>query len=551
MPRRKPAPAPKRKAARKSAPAKAKPKSALTKGQQDYARFTEAANAATQAALAPVMAQLAQVSSQINARHRERLKDITATLRALAEQPAEYAVVMPRAERAAIAHNLSAARVESPNLVKAGRAVQMGVDTYRDYLELPARYLYSPEAERLLSVLTGKWRTAYRAADCNADTGRHAAECAHNERRLVVSKSSLARELHGSAGGSQIAMVSRCLRELATARHTYTRARETGAGEVQVLSGADGEPILSYLRAGTGETLESAAASRTLTLQLGEKYHEQIMRGLYRVERTERLTCWRESWELELMLRLITTPATRYGSYAMNNSRDGLSVRLLLSRTDETTELGSVSSLLSGSRSLRSPAATLKRLQRFAEQLRAVSLPDELQIAMVQPKTEGSRVVGWYLGLGYPEQPLTAGQAKRLAKAARTRLRGGQEPTPLQRRGLARVRAYPQDEAAKAAQELHYLEQALAAVSAPKHGTKRTNSRHEVPQITHETGGRLVLDSLLDSTKAKAVESTEERTPSEVKAERIATLRASWDSYPHETRRILQRTHPELRDLPA
>jgi hypothetical protein len=497
------------------------------------------------------MAQLAQVSSQINAAHRERLKDITATLRALAEQPAEYAVIMPRAERAAIAHNLSAARVDSPNLVKAGRAVQMGADTYRDYLELPTRYLYSPEAERLLSVLTGKWRTAYRSAECNADTGKHAAECAHLERRLIVSKSSLAKELHGSAGGSQIAMVSRHLKELATARHTYSRARETGAGEVQVLSGADGEPILSYLRAGAGETLESAAASRTLTLQLGERYHEQIMRGLYRVERTERLTCWRESWELELMLRLITTPTTRYGSYAMHNSRDGMSVRLLLSRTAETTELGSVSSLLSGSRSLRSPATTLKRLQRFAEQLRAVSLPDELQIAMVEPQMQGSRVVGWYLGLGYPEAPLTAGQAKRLAKAARARLRSGQEPTSAQRRGLDRVRAYPQDEAALAARELDYLEQALTALSAPKHGTKRKEARHEVQQITHETGGRLVLDSSLDSTKAKAVESTEERTPSEVKAERIATLRASWDSYPHETRRILQRTHPELRDLPS
>ena len=515
------------------------------------ARFTEATNAAAQAALAPVMAQLAEVSSQINARHRERLKDITATLRALAEQPAEYAVVMPRAERAAIAHNLSAARVESPNLVKAGRAVQMGVDTYRDYLELPTRYLYSPEAERLLSVLTGKWRTAYRAADCNADTGKHAAECAHLERRLVVSKSSLARELHGSAGGSQIAMVSRHLQELAKARHTYSRARETGTGEVQVLSGADGEPILSYLRAGTGDTIESAAASRTLTLQLGEQYHAQLMRGLYRVERTERLTCWRESWELELMLRLITSPATRYGSYAMNNSRDGMSVRLLLSRTDETTELGSVSSLLSGSRSLRAPAATLKRLERFAEQLRAVSLPDELQIAMVQPKTEGSRVVGWYLGLGYPEQPMTAGQAKSLAKTGRQRLQRGQEPTSAQRRALARVRAYPRDEAALAARDLDYLEQALTALSAPKHGTKRPNSRHEVPQIEHETGSRLVLDSSLDSTKAEAIESTDERTPSEVKASRLEVLRRDWDTYPHETRRILQRTHPELRDLPA
>jgi len=98
---------------------------------------------------------------------------------------------------------------------------------------------------------------------------------------------------------------------------------------------------------------------------------------------------------------------------------------------------------------------------------------------------------------------------------------------------------------------LDYLEQALTALSAPKHGTKRTTSRHEVPQIEHETGSRLVLDSSLDSTKAEAIESTDERTPSEVKAARLEVLRTSWDTYPHETRRILQRTHPELRDLPA
>ena len=112
MPRRKPAAAPK---------GKATPKSAPTKAQRDYAKFREATNAAAQAALAPAMAQLAEINSLISARQREQLKDITATLRALAEQPAEYAVVMPRAERAAIAHNLSAARVESPDLVKAGR----------------------------------------------------------------------------------------------------------------------------------------------------------------------------------------------------------------------------------------------------------------------------------------------------------------------------------------------------------------------------------------------------------------------------------------------
>ena len=525
-------PAPKSKTARKSVVLRPETEAAL--------------NAAIDAAIGPTMARLQKIGGEIAAHHLEQLKDITATMRALAEQPTQYAVVMPRAERAAIAHNLSAARTDSPQLVPAGRAVQMGVDNYQDYLELPTRYLYSPEAERLLSILTGKWRTAYRSAECNADTGKHAAECAHLERRLIVSKRSLAKELHGSTGGSQIKMVSKCLQELAKARHTYSKTRKAGkAGELQILSSGDGEPILSYVRAGRGEDLESAAASRTLTLMLGEQYHAQLMRGLYRVERTERLTCWRESWELELMLRLITTPTTRYGSYAMNNSRDGRSVKLLLTRTDrgadKNTELGTAESLMGGSRSLRSPATTLRRLQKFAEKLKQESLPDELQVYLVQPQKAGNRVTGWYIGLGYPEQPLSAGQAKRAAKAGRARLRAGEMPTELQRKALARVQAYPPQPADIAAQ-------ALTALSAPKHGTKRTEARHEVPQITHETALRLVTDSSSDSTIAQEQKLTESEPET---GKRLTLYRQEWHTYGAGVRRALKGRHPELGDLPS
>ena len=143
---------------------------------------------------------------------------------------------------------------------------------------------------------------------------------------------------------------------------------------------------------------------------------------------------------------------------------------------DESTELGSVESLIGGSRSANSPATTLSRLQKFQAQLRAVSLPDELQVYLVEPQRAGSRVVGWYLG---------------------------------------------------------------------------KEARHEVQQITHETGGRLVADSLLDSTTPKDGESTEERTPSEAEALRVEALRAAWDTYPHELRRQLKRRHAALKDLPA
>lgn len=524
MPRRKPEP--KR---------KAKPKSAL--------QLNAATQAAIEAALAPTMASLAKVSEAISARHREQLKDITATLTAtlkdLALQATGEVVLMERPERAAIAHNLSAARVESPALVKADRAIQMGVDTYQDYVELPTRYLYSAEAERLLSVLTGMWRTGYYSPACNADSGKHAEGCAHLERRLYVSKSLLAKELHGHAGGSQVAMVSKSLQELAKARHTYSRAQTNSETEsTKILSNAEGEPILSYLRAGEGDTLASAAASRTLVLVLGERYHAQLMRGLYRVERTERLTCWAESWELELMLRLLTTPTTRYGSYAMNSGVDGRSVKLLLNRTQEGTELGTADSLMSGRRSLREPAAITRRLQKFAETLRKHSEDYELQVfevmpKRVSPKNPKSRIVGWYLGMGYKEPPLTAGQIKALARQARALLRAGKMPTAAQQAALRRVQAYrPQEQ--------------IAAQSARTIGTKWGEPRHEVGQVEHETRDRLVTDSFSDSTTAQEPKLTESEPET---GERFTLLRREWPTYSYKVRQILRAKHPELRDL--
>lgn len=549
MPRRKATPKPKRKASRKSGAPVAR---TSNKAQQDtIAAAAQQVARALNAEQSKVIAELAARAFEANS---HRIRDLAAKLKALAEQPTEWAVVMPRAERVALPHNLTAARVNSPDLVPAGRAVQMGVDTYRDYLELPTRYLYSPEAERLLSVLAGKWREAYYSAGCNADRGQHAADCAHLERRIVVSKRSLARELHGSAGGSQVAMVSKCLRELASARHYYSKARTSdGSDAVQLLSSADGEPILTYARLSESDSLESAAATRSLTLLLGERLHAQLMQGFYRIERTERLTCWRESWELELMLRILSSPATRYGSHAMNHSSDGLSLRLLLGRTDDSTELGSIESLLGGSRSLRSPKTTTARLRRFEAQLRAVSKPDELQVVQVKEqvvggrvvggKVVGGRVVGWYLGLTYPEPPLTAGQVKRLASSARRKVKTGDHLTRAEQRALAKVQAYPKREATP-------VEQALAALSATTSGTKRTRARHEVPQITHETAPRLVADSYLDSTQAKSPEGTNSTTLEE-KAPRFEGVRSEWWTYSYEVRRTLRERHPEeLGDLP-
>jgi hypothetical protein len=269
-------------------------------------------------------------------------------------------------------------------------------------------------------------------------------------------------------------------------------------------------------------------------LVLGERYHAQLMRGLYRVERTERLTCWAESWELELMLRLLTTPTTRYGSYAMNSGADSRSVKLLLNRTKEGTELGTADSLMSGRRSLREPAAITRRLQKFADTLRKHSEDYELQVFEVMPKREGRRIVGWYLGMGYKEPPLTAGQVKALARQARARLRAGEMPTQPQRAALARVQAYkPQ-------------EPALLAQSGATIGTKWDKPRHEVGQLTHETGDRLVQDSELDTTTAQEPKLTESEAET---GDRLNLYRQEWATYGHSVRRALQNRHAELRDL--
>ena len=97
MPRRKPAPAPKRKTARKSAPTTAQRK------------FTEATNAAARAALAPLTAQMEKLSKQITAQQSRALKDIAATLRAAAEAPATYALVLPTPTYALLARNATQA----------------------------------------------------------------------------------------------------------------------------------------------------------------------------------------------------------------------------------------------------------------------------------------------------------------------------------------------------------------------------------------------------------------------------------------------------------
>jgi len=94
MPRRKPEPAPKRKAARKSAP---------TKAQRQ--EFADAANSAARAALAPLTAQMEKLSRQITAQQSLVLKDIAAAVRAAAEAQTEYALVLPTPAHALIARN--------------------------------------------------------------------------------------------------------------------------------------------------------------------------------------------------------------------------------------------------------------------------------------------------------------------------------------------------------------------------------------------------------------------------------------------------------------
>ena len=460
------------------------------------------------------------------------MRDIAATLRAQAEEPAEYALILPSADPAAVvagspayallARNTGRAALAAPEPV--AYAQQLGMDDDPAALvSISTRLLVnslSVDAQRLLYLLGGRWDAQYRSDDCNAEKGQHAPQCAHLQNRSVpITLRALARDCYGSDGGRQVERISALLDELQAARLEVRTTRSDGITD-QTL-GRPAEPLVLVAMTeaqptGTGRRLRKnlAAADEQRTALFSRDLHDEYLRGQYRLIRRDLLTGWGEEWRLELLLRLYTHPALYYGSGAMRTGTDGRSAQITLGRYS-TGKLGSLSDLLPSAVG-RVDLAT-RRLDAFRADLNRRSLPDELHIAAIRPVKTGRRITGWVLGCTYPVPRLTGKQARSLLK------RGHLSLTPDERLSL---NAYQQ-----------------RSRRVPTAQQARTDSA----LIEAKTGARYSLDTQLDTPSAKALNTAESAT---AKGDRIAKYRQEWGTYSPNLRATLKRSHPELIEQP-
>ena len=514
MPRRKPAPAPKRKTARKSAPTTAQRK------------FTEATNAAARAALAPLTAQMEKLSKQITAQQSRALKDIAATLRAAAEAPATYALVLPTPTYALLARNATQAAHKAPDThtYPAPYASQLTLDDEpHSERENYTRLLegVSAPAQILLGILAGRWAELTHHKECKMRKHAPQGVCKHATRSVPFTLRALARDLYGSAGGKQVAQVSQLLEELQGTRIEYGTT-EVSAGGTAYTAAAPPEPLLRVGMVGVATSKEESRNSATLqrSALFAKELHAEYATGSHKLIRPELLIKWRERWQQELALRLLTHPATWYGSRAMRRGKDGQSMSIGIGRA-AAGELGAMEQLLPSLEG--NPRAMRRRLDAFREELNSRSRDDELQVALITESRTGRRVEGWTLGIGYPVAPLTGTQARELLQAG-----GGTNPE--ERRRLA------------------------AYQNRRRRVPKQVEARTETRQIVRETG--------LDTYEIpKEIPNTENTTEGEsyeplrgakwVEADAIARYRRDWQGIPSGVRKHLQTRYPSLRDLPS
>jgi len=514
MPRRKPEPAPKRKAARKSAPTTAQRK------------FTEATNAAARAALAPLTEQMEKLSRQITAQQSRALKDIAATLRAAAEAPATYALVLPTPTYALLARNATQAAHTAPDAhtYPAPYASQLTLDDEpQSERENYTRLLegVSAPAQILLGLLAGRWAELTHHKDCKMRKHAPQGVCRHATRSVPFTLRALARDLYGSAGGKQVAQVSQLLEELQGTRIEYGTT-QVSAGGTAYTAAAPAEPPLRVGMVGVATTKEESRNSATLqrSALFAKELHAEYATGSHKLIRPELLIKWRERWQQQLALRLLTHPATWYGSRAMRRGQDGQSMRIGIGRA-AAGELGAMEQLLPSLEG--NPRAMRRRLDAFREELNSRSRADELQIALITESRTGRRVEGWTLGIGYPVAPLTGTQARGL-------LRAGGGTNPEERRRLA------------------------AYQSRTSRVPKQVQARTETRQLVRETG----LDTYEIPKEIPNAENTTEGESYEplrgakwVEADAIARYRRDWEGIPSPVRKHLKSRYPSLQDLPS
>lgn len=514
MPRRKATPKPKRRAA-------ARPLSAAD------AEKLEAVLRAAAAAVAPQMAQVQASVRKITAQQSRVIADLAATLRARAEAPATYALVLPTPSYALLARNATHAALKAPDAHTYAVRPYAAQTSLQDEPEAEnyTRLLQgvSAPAQVLLAILAGRWADATHSPSCTLERNKHADDgtCLHSSRAVPFTLRALAQDLYGSKGGRQVAQVSALLAELEASRIEYGTT-QTGADGVRRSAGSVPEPLLRVGMAGMGVSAEESRdpAAQQRTAVLARELHREYLTGSHRLVRPALLVKWRTQWQQELAIRLLGHSSTWYGSRAIRNSRDGLSTSLGIGRV-EVGELGSLAELLPSLAD--DPRALRRRLQVFADELNSRSAPDELQVFAINAERTGRRITGWQIGVGYKVAPLKGAEARRL-------LREGGGRTPAERQQVA---AY-----------------------------KRRRSRVQASELARTTMGEIVREIAPDTyeipreipeRKNTTGESHEEPTPRGKWAEgdHLARIRREWATYDHSTREWLQAKYPDLADLPS
>ncbi len=412
MPRRKPAPKPKRKAAAKRTP---------TKAQRQA--FTEATNAAARAALAPVQEQMAKLRAQLTAQQALVFKDIAAAVRAAAEARTEYALILPTPSYALIARNAERAAQAYPDDHTYTPKPYLSQTSLEDEPQNSAEYFsrltagVSPQARVLLSLIAGRWADTTYAPTCEVERNKHGKGCKHETRSLPFTLNALARDLYESTGGKQAAQALALLQELESVRITYGKT-----GEIQHEYAEEGtaaltyEPLVSSGLKGIGRKGESRNnLSAYLTIAKG--LHEEYRTGSYQRIRRALLIGW-TGWQQELALRLYSHIGTYYGGRRVLRSADKMSGTIRIGKTNHSPmDLGGLAHLLPSHAD--NPKALQRLLEEFAAEVnkRSADYPTELHIRGVEPIRKGRHTEGWAIDFYYPEKPLTAKQRSRLQAA--------------------------------------------------------------------------------------------------------------------------------------
>jgi hypothetical protein len=477
--------------------------------------------AADRAAMAHLDTAMARAVDLATARLTSTLRETAAVLRAQASELPEYALLLPAAppEYALLGRNTDRAAIAAPEAHTYQLQLGEGESEARAVWQVLGTL--TPEARSVLAIICGWW-----AERDNSQEG---------ERRVVISKRLLAQACYGATDGRAVRRISALLDELGRARLAVGVERTSADGQTELLDPATAQPLVRTARAGAGADTKAAKRNSVLTALLHPELHAELQQHQYQRIRTDLLRGW-ESWELQLLLRLLTHITTMPTSAAMRRSTTGLHTQLAIGR-NAPLELGALGELLPSLADR--PPALRARLDRFSEKLAERSRPYELQVLGIRERRAGrsarAPITGWVLHAGYLVRPLTSAQIKKLRRL---------EQAKQWARLTAELARHPDLAASWHAYRTQYPELGASRVSRPP------EARVSIPEA------RVSITATEPENRPRAI--GEQRESNNLRSrlekpdsESVQHARDKWPDLDSDTRRLLKARYGyRLADLP-